>query len=147
MTTILIKKILGKKFECNSYKLDDLIFDPLKYGRSYKECIGSQFQPCIGADGNVYVCTNHRGHKRFSYGNLYEKKFSEIWNDINKKSEVMNIINYEEKFSKCTDLCKPHESNKLLWKLKKDFETDNNLNEIKKKVKLINNKVKHNNFI
>ena len=26
-----------------------------KYGRNYKECIGSQFQPCIGADNNIYV--------------------------------------------------------------------------------------------
>ena len=79
------KKILKDKFQCNSYKLEDLISSPETYGRNYKECIGSQFQPCVGADGNVYVCTNHRGHKEFSYGSLYEKSFIEIWNDIKKK--------------------------------------------------------------
>ena len=51
------KAILDKKFECNAYKLEDLIVDVKNYGRNYKECIGSQFQPCIGADGHVYVCT------------------------------------------------------------------------------------------
>ena len=49
------KKILGskKREKCNSYKLEDLIVDVKNYGRNYKECIGSQFQPCIGADQNV----------------------------------------------------------------------------------------------
>ena len=70
-------KILGKKFQCNSYKVSDLIKDKELYGREYKQCIGSQFQPCIGADGEVYVCTNHRGHKDRSYGSLYEKSFFE----------------------------------------------------------------------
>ena len=81
------KQILGSKFECNAYKLEDLIVDVKNYGRNYKECIGSQFQPCIGADGNVYVCTNHRGHKKYSYGSIYNKKFSEIWNNIEKKKK------------------------------------------------------------
>ena len=67
------KSILGNKFECNAYKLEDLIMNPDNYGRNYKECLGSQLQPCIGADGNVYVCTNHRGHKNYAYGNIFEK--------------------------------------------------------------------------
>ena len=44
-------KILGNKFQCNNYKLKDLIVHKnKKYGREYKQCLGSQFQPCIGAD-------------------------------------------------------------------------------------------------
>jgi sulfatase maturation enzyme AslB (radical SAM superfamily) len=85
-------EILGKKFECNSYKLEDLMIDKKNYGRGYKECIGSQFQPCVGADGHVYVCTNHRGHKKYSYGNLKEKRFSEIWRDIKKRKEIVCSI-------------------------------------------------------
>ena len=127
--------------------MNDLIFDSEKFGRDYKECLGSQFQPCIGADGKVYVCTNHRGHEEFSYGNLNEKNFDEIWNDIKKKNSIMYKINYEQKFSKCTDLCKPHESNKMLWKLKKEFSIEKNLNKIKSKSKYLTKKIKHENFI
>ena len=49
------KKILGSKYECNAYKIDDLIVDVKNYGRNYKQCLGSQLQPCVGADGNVSI--------------------------------------------------------------------------------------------
>lgn len=141
------KKTLGKKFECNDYKIDDLIIDVKKYGRNYKECIGSQFQPCVGADGNVYVCTNHRGHKKYSYGNVNEKKFSDIWNDLKKRQSVMEIINKKERFSNCTHLCKPHESNKILWKIKENQKNEKYFEDLKSVAKDITKKTKHKNFI
>ena len=61
------------------------------------------------------MCTNHRGYKQYSYGSLQEKSFKEIWNDIYKRQEVMNQIDNVECFSNCTQLCKPHESNKAVW--------------------------------
>jgi sulfatase maturation enzyme AslB (radical SAM superfamily) len=110
------EKILGDKFQINGYKLEDLETDREKFGRNYKKCLGSQISPCIGADGHVYVCTNHRGWKQYSYGCLYDgKTFNEIWNDIQTRQAVMYKIEEEEKFSNCTKLCKPHESNKAVW--------------------------------
>ena len=141
------KVILGNKFECNEYKLEDLIVDSENYGRNYKECIGSQFQPCIGADGNVYVCTNHRGHKKYSYGSIIEKSFSKIWNDIETRKKIMNIINKKEKFSNCTQLCKPHESNKILWSIKKNVKDKDYLAKLKLKTKDLSKNLKHTNFI
>ena len=141
------KNILGEKFECNSYKIEDLIVDINNYGRNYKECIGSQFQPCIGADGYVYVCTNHRGHKKYSYGNIYEKSFKEIWGNIEEKRRVMNIINNDEKFSKCTHLCKPHESNKMLWSIKNNMNQEDYFKELREKSINLNKTLKHINFI
>tara|TARA_B100000787_G_C16181141_1_gene291885 strand:- start:294 stop:863 length:570 start_codon:yes stop_codon:yes gene_type:complete len=141
------KVILGIKFECNEYKLEDLIVDSENYGRNYKECIGSQFQPCIGADGNVYVCTNHRGHKKYSYGSIIEKNFSKIWNDIESRKKIMNIINKKEKFSNCTQLCKPHESNKILWSIKKNVKDKDYLAKLKLKSKDLSKNLKHINFI
>jgi sulfatase maturation enzyme AslB (radical SAM superfamily) len=141
------KEILNSKFECNSYKLDDLIVDVKNYGRNYKECIGSQFQPCIGADGHVYVCTNHRGHKKYSYGNIYESNFSEIWNNLEKRREIMNNINKKEKFCNCTQLCKPHESNKILWSIKTNMKDKNYINNLKDKTKKLSKTLKHINFI
>ena len=112
------EKILGDKFQVNGYKLEDLAEDREKFGRNYKKCLGSQVSPCVGADGHVYVCTNHRGWKQYSYGNMYDgKSFKEIWNNIEKRKEVMKQIEDVENFSNCTKLCKPHESNKAVWEI------------------------------
>ena len=125
---------MGNKFQCNSYKLKDLIVHKnKKYGREYKQCLGSQFQPCIGADGEVYVCTSHRGHKERSYGNLKDKSFSEIWSDMNKRSCVMKQIEDKEKFSMCSQLCKPHESNKIIWEIKKNLHRSDIIKKSKRK--------------
>ena len=140
-------QILGKKFESNAYKIEDLIVDPEKYGRGYKQCIGSQFQPCIGADGHVYVCTNHRGHKKYSYGNLYEENFKKIWGNIKKRKKIMNIIDKKEKFCNCTQLCKPHESNKMLWSIKNNLKNKEAIKDLKKKSKEIGSSLIHKNFI
>ena len=111
------KVILGHKYQINGYHLKDLADDPDILGRNYKKCLGSQIQPCIGADGHVYVCPNHRGYKQYSYGSLHDKSFKEIWLDIEKRNRVMNKIDNVECFSNCTQLCKPHESNKIFWNI------------------------------
>jgi len=117
------KNILGDKFKINGYKLTDLKEDPEILGRNYKKCFGSQLQPCIGADGEVYVCTNLRGYKEYSYGNIKERSFQEIWADINKRKHCMNRIENVEKFKNCTQLCKPHQSNKLIYKIYDSLNT------------------------
>tara|TARA_R100001460_G_scaffold83037_2_gene123930 strand:- start:190 stop:1398 length:1209 start_codon:yes stop_codon:yes gene_type:complete len=116
-------QILGDKFQVNGYKLEDLAMDREKFGRNYKKCLGSQISPCIGADGHVYVCTNHRGWKQYSYGCLYDdKSFKDIWEDLISRREVMNKIENVECFKNCTKLCKPHESNKAVWDIYKKHE-------------------------
>lgn len=117
------KEILGNKFQINGYKLKDLINDRSLFGRSYKKCLASQVQPCVGADGEVYVCTNHRGYKQYSYGSLHEKSFKEVWSDIQTRQNVMNQIESVECFSNCTELCKPHESNKAVWNIYERYTT------------------------
>ena len=141
------KQILGTKFECNNYKLEDLLFDSKNYGRNYKECIGSQLQPCIGADGNAYVCTNHRGHKEYSYGSIQEKSFKDIWSNLKVRKCVMDKINYKEKFSKCSQLCKPHQSNKLLWSIKENLDNKKYIEGLRKKSIVLEKIIKHKNFI
>ena len=148
------KDILGDKFQVNGYKLEDLAMDREKFGRSYKKCLGSQISPCIGADGHIYVCTNHRGWKQYSYGCLYDNKtFKEIWNDISKKQEVMHQIEDKECFANCTKLCKPHESNKAVWEIWKnmgdmsDLEKKLYVKELLTQQKEIRKQIKHVEFI
>ena len=141
------KEILGSKFECNNYKVEDLIYDSKNYGRGYKDCIGSQFQPCISSDGHLYVCTNHRGHKQYSYGNIKDKTFNEIWSDLKTRKKIMNKICVEEKFSNCTQLCKPHESNKILSNIKNSLNNKEQIDNLRNKSKEIKNSITHKNFI
>jgi len=141
------KKILGNKFQINGYKLEDLENDPTFFGRTYKKCLGSQVQPCVGADGHVYVCTNHRGYKAYSYGSLYEKSFEDIWNDISKKQEVMHQIEEVECFRNCTQLCKPHESNKAVWDIYQNIEDDGYVFDLLNLSKEVSKTIKHKEFI
>ena len=46
-------------------------------------------------------------------------------------------INLTEKFSNCSQLCKPHESNKLVWKIKENLKDKNFIKDLKKKSKEI----------
>ena len=112
------KKILKEKFQINLYKLNDLLYGE---GREYQLCLGSQLQPCIGADGLVYICPNFRGYPEYSYGSLYDKCFVDIWNDIDIRRKLIKKID-NENFCNCTPLCKPHESNKMMWELWCDYK-------------------------
>ena len=141
------KSILGDKFQINGYKLSDLESDPELYGRRYEKCLGSQVQPCVGADGHVYVCTNHRGYKQYSYGSLYESTFKEIWGNIEKKKEVMHQIDDVECFSNCTQLCKPHESNKAVWEIYNNMGNEQYLNKLYKRKEELSKTLKHKEFI
>jgi len=141
------KSILGDKFQINGYKLSDLESDPGLYGRRYEKCLGSQVQPCVGADGHVYVCTNHRGYKQYSYGSLYESTFKEIWGNIEKKKEVMHQIDDVECFSNCTQLCKPHESNKAVWEIYNNMGNEQYLNKLDKRKEELSKTLKHKEFI
>tara|TARA_R110000744_G_scaffold53912_3_gene114804 strand:- start:760 stop:1947 length:1188 start_codon:yes stop_codon:yes gene_type:complete len=142
------EQILGNKFQVNGYKFEDLAMDRDKFGRNYKKCLGSQLSPCVGAEGNVYVCTNHRGWKQYSYGNLYEQSFLDIWKDIEKRQQVMDQIENKECFKNCTKLCKPHESNKAMWKIHQDIKenkvTKEQLYEEQQEIRKV---IKHPDFI
>jgi len=148
------KEILGDKYQVNGYKLEDLAMDRKKFGRNYKRCLGSQVSPCIGADGHIYVCTNHRGWKQYSYGCLYDgKRFKDIWKDIASREQVMNKIENIECFNNCTKLCKPHESNKAIWAISQEMkgltttEKKFYINELLKKQDTIVKEIIHPEFI
>jgi wyosine [tRNA(Phe)-imidazoG37] synthetase (radical SAM superfamily) len=148
------REILGNKYQVNGYKLEDLAMDRKKFGRNYKRCLGSQVSPCIGADGHVYVCTNHRGWKQYSYGCLYDgKRFKDIWKDIASREQVMNKIENIECFNNCTKLCKPHESNKAIWTISQEMkgltaiEKKSYINELLKKQDTIAKEIIHPEFI
>lgn len=48
-------------------------------------CQGIKFYTIVNCDGEVYPCWRYWGNKPYSYGNLYEKSFSEIWQSEQRK--------------------------------------------------------------
>ena len=59
----------------------------------------------------------------------------------------MDKINTKEKFKNCSQLCKPHESNKILWTMKENKDDKDFNEEMKKKSEQLNGKILHHNFI
>ena len=66
---------------------------------------------------------------------------------MKKRSCVMKQIEGKEKFSMCSQLCKPHESNKVIWEIKKNLHRPDIIKELRNKSKEIEKKVLHKNFI
>lgn len=85
--------------------------------RKYKQCFGMKFFAEITSDGNVYSCGPHLGNKLFSYGNINNKQFREIWSKENidvKFNEIMDTINIDKD---CMPNCRLHNVNNFLWQL------------------------------
>lgn len=95
-------------------RLDELESNTKK--RVYKKCYGIDFIAIITSNGDVYSCLPHIGDKRFKFGNIYEKGFSEIWCSESKKA-VMDFIDSFDKDS-CQPNCRNHRINEFLWDLK-----------------------------
>lgn len=113
----VIKPVLEKVFDDNKkavvnlYKLTDLIES--SFDKSYDKCYGHVFCPCIGASGDVWLCTHLRGMPQYSLGNLNNSTFHEIWNS-KKRDEVIKEID----FNICQFCCKNNEINKILYQIK-----------------------------
>jgi len=55
-------------------------------------CQGIKFNTVIDTDGEVYPCFRYWGEKEFSYGNLHEKSFEDIWKG-EKRKEIEEYTN------------------------------------------------------
>jgi MoaA/NifB/PqqE/SkfB family radical SAM enzyme len=94
----------------NLYKFDDILACA---DREYDICYGHNFVPCVGATGDVWVCTHLRNIEGFTFGNIVTERFKDIWSS-EKRKEVIGRID----LSKCQLYCRNNEINKVLWALK-----------------------------
>lgn len=99
-------RLLGHKFE-------DMRRTDIEHGRSYSSCRGNELLATVGADGSVDLCCAFKGQEEWSFGNIQEKSFKEIW-DSDQRRDVMAKVNVK----KCPPLCKAHEINKLIHYMK-----------------------------
>lgn len=61
--------------------------DPFPYSR----CRGPNLVGVVGGDGGVYACCFLRGNAEFSFGNINERSFGEIWTG-ERRREVMEAV-------------------------------------------------------
>lgn len=59
--------------------------------RTYTRCLGHALLGVVAADCNAYICCQLRGFPRFSFGNLKEKSFFEIWQSKERKEVIKRI--------------------------------------------------------
>ncbi|HEX2971928.1 MAG TPA: radical SAM protein [Tepidisphaeraceae bacterium] len=57
----------------------------------YRRCLGPNLIGIVGGDSHVYACCFLRGNRQFSFGNLEEQSFTEIWNGP-RRQEVMEAV-------------------------------------------------------
>lgn len=57
----------------------------------YDKCLGPNMVGVVGAEGEVYACCFLRGDKRFSFGNVNERSFADIWNG-DRRQDVMQAV-------------------------------------------------------
>lgn len=57
----------------------------------YRRCLGPNLVGIVGADGEVYACCFLRGYQQFSFGNLAEQSFEQIWSGERRRQAMEQI--------------------------------------------------------
>lgn len=85
--------------------------------REYKQCLALPFMVYIDAKGNLWPCIVFMGKEKFSYGNLYEESFEQIW-EGDRRKKLMEYFQMMDLEKNCRELCRLDEMNKYLAELK-----------------------------
>jgi len=85
--------------------LTEYKYKDLQACHSYKECYGYHFCPSIDWRGNVSACLYLSGHKKYTFGNIYNDTFGKILEDF---PPYVNVT------KGCQRKCKNDEINKIL---------------------------------
>ena len=80
---------------------------------NFRSCEGHFFEPILDATGEVKICTYHPGKLKFSFGNIYEKSFADIWSGEQRQNAIKFVrkVKYDKVCQVC---CKCSEVNKLM---------------------------------
>ncbi len=114
-----------KKFEDENFKIfyRKQTIERISQGINYPECYGLPFFALIDSKGDVIPCNLFYNNPGFTYGNLNEKKFSEIWTS-NRRKQVIKKIK-RKGISECRRGCRLDVINRYLQRIKNPDLHDN----------------------
>ena len=95
----------------------------IQEGNAYSECYGLHFFCLIDAKGNILPCNLFYENLEFTYGNLNERSFSEIWEGEKKKQVLWKIK--QKGVQECRVGCRCDVTNRYLDRLKNPLSHDN----------------------
>nr|MDT0658184.1 radical SAM protein [Micromonospora sp. DSM 115978] len=98
------------------YKFGDIT--RADHGRSYDVCRGNELLATVGADGSVDLCCAYKGVPEWSFGNINDERFTDVWNG-ERRRKTLALVDVH----RCPPLCKAHEMNKLIHFIN-NFDTD-----------------------
>ena len=85
--------------------------------RNYRHCLALPFWSYIDAGGTVWGCSAYLNDERFSYGNIYENTFKNIW-ESEKRRMAVRWAEDELDTKQCRVNCRMDEINGYLWDLR-----------------------------
>jgi radical SAM protein with 4Fe4S-binding SPASM domain len=73
----------------------------------FKSCEGHFFSPILDAGGDIKICMYHPNRNEFSFGNINNKTFLEIWNGEQRQKaiEFVRKLDYSKNCQMCCKLC------------------------------------------
>jgi len=95
----------------------------IQEGIVYPECFGLPFFALIDAKGNIIPCNLFYNNPEFTYGNLNEQSFTEIWEGEKRKSVIEKIK--QNGIHECRKGCRLDVINRYLHRLKNPNLHDN----------------------
>lgn len=90
----------------------------------FKKCLALPFWAYIDSFANVHGCIRHLGEELFSYGNLKDKSFKDIWTGKNRLDKI-NECEKNLDITSCHVTCRMEAVNQWLWRLKHPAPHDN----------------------
>ena len=91
--------------------------------RPYEQCYGHAFRTYLAASGDIYLCSNFLGDQEWSFGNINELPFADIWQG-QRRREVVKRLN-SQGLNSCRKNCPMAAMNRYLWRLKNPERHDN----------------------
>ncbi|MEG1292197.1 MAG: radical SAM protein [Lachnospiraceae bacterium] len=90
--------------------------EKLSCQRGYQQCLALPFMVYLDAKGNLWPCIVFMGKEEYSYGNLNNSSFVQIWEGEHRKKIVADFMQMDLE-KNCREVCRLDEMNQYLDEL------------------------------